>query len=386
MNYNLGAVSYLFDIKVSPFTQQKLNRSLIIKGNFAEGNFGDDALLMAFHQMLNNAGVSSSAKYDCEYLAYNKDLAENAQIFTGSVQPTDIIIYAGGTQFFSFESKEPSVYQFLKSRISAYIWKKRVKQVFAMVGIGLGPFHNKLHEVAFASAIVEKAHFIWVRDALSLDFCSNLNKEKTLLGADLCFLSKFQQWCGLPQNDADHIQKIGIILRDWRYGQGSDYINDLIQLPFQFDGKKYAFEFYLFSENNDPNLEKTLINNNLPYTKWSPGKDDFKDYLRKLQSCDLFVTSRYHGAVFSTLMNKPFVIVGLEQKLTYFASLFDQKTMIWTPGTDIAHLVEAILYIDRDYPVYKNRIIQTKKLLENSSDNVAESFFTYLRSTLDEKA
>ncbi|WP_439185735.1 polysaccharide pyruvyl transferase family protein [Carboxylicivirga taeanensis] len=353
--------------------------NIIIKGNFAEGNFGDDALLLAFHQLIDKSGVTSAAKYASSTLAYHKDLALNAEVTQTLAQPSDLIIYAGGTQFFSFNENKTSLYDYFKSRLSSFIWKLKQTNRFAMVGVGIGPFMNDSYENRFAKVLVQKSEFIWVRDQSSLHYCEQTKSSSTYLGADMCFMSDFQEWCNFQLNPAKSIKKIGIVLRDWKYGQGNNYIKSLIELPELLHKQGYEVSFYVFSEENDSMLEKILNKNGIAYKKWLPQQTCFKSYLAELNTCDLFITSRYHAAVFSTLMEKPFITIGLEQKLTNYSSSFENEAMNWLPNSSLSELLKNISLIDSDYAKFVNEICKKKKYFTSLSDKCAKTFSKYIK-------
>jgi len=357
-----------------------LKSKILIKGNFSEGNFGDDALLLACHQLLGNLGIDAVSIYNCEELYYPKDLAANAKVGMLNNKDVELVLYAGGTQFFSFSSEKENLIQNLKKRISAFKWGVNQRSKYAMIGVGLGPFKNGIKENVFAKTIIKKSSFTWVRDEYSYKECDSLGAVDFHLGADLCFLSEFQKWCSLKPNNSGKINKIGIVLRHWKYNDGNAYINKLIELSERLKIANHKLVFYLFSYKEDIIVEDVLKANKIDYLKWDAKEFTFKEFLEELERCDLFITARFHAAIFSTLMQKPFITVGLDQKLTYLSSLFNNDCFNWCPDDSIDALLSKISYIDENYIPLKKGITETKENMQRLSDNASVLFGDYVNS------
>ena len=358
-----------------------MKSKILIKGNFSEGNFGDDALLLACHQLLTRLGLNHLSIYNCDHLYYAKDLANSAKVGVLN-NDVELVLYAGGTQFFSFSEEKSSLLQKLKSRLSAYKWLRSQRSNYAMIGVGLGPFNNGIEENIFARTIIKKSSFTWVRDQYSYNECKNLNVSNFYLGADLCFLSEFQQWCNLAPNKAIQIKKIGVVLRHWKYGDGNSYINKLIELSKTLKESNYELEFYLFSDTEDVLVENILATHAIKYVKWAESNYTFKKFLAELETCDLFITARFHTAIFSTLMQKPFITVGLDQKLTYLSSQFDNECFNWNPDSSVNALIDKVSYIDDNYISIKESMVNIKSKMQRLSDEAGRLFNDYIKSIL----
>ncbi|WP_299396373.1 polysaccharide pyruvyl transferase family protein [uncultured Gelidibacter sp.] len=359
-----------------------MKSKILIKGNFSEGNFGDDALLLACHQFLTKLGLDDDTVYDCDELYYPRDLAANANVGSPSSNDVQLVLYAGGTQFFSFTSKKSGFIEKLKIRLSAYKWMINQRSKYAMIGVGLGPFNNGIKEDIFASSILKKSSFTWVRDQYSYEECRSLNLQNYHLGADLCFLSEFQEWCNFKINPANNIKKIGVVLRHWKYEEGNAYVNKLIELSELLKKDNFELEFYLFSDKEDVAVENLLLEHKVGFIKWDAKIFSFKGFLSQLESCDLFITARFHTAIFSTLMYKPFITVGLDQKLTYLASQFDNDCFNWDPKDSVDVLYNKVTSINKNYNSLKENIVKTKSQMEILSNDAGILFRDYLKSNL----
>lgn len=354
---------------------------ILIKGNFSEGNFGDDALLLACHQLLTNLGFDTVAAYN-DQLYYPRDLAMNAKVGAFNNNDVDLVLYAGGTQFFSFSSEKNSLLQNIKRRLSAYKWLISQRTNYAMIGVGLGPFKNGIKKSIFAKTLIKKSSFTWVRDNYSYQECNRLGVNNFHLGSDLCFLSEFQQWCDLKSNFSEKVNKIGIVLRHWKHNEGNKYIDKVFELSERLEEANFEFNFYLFSEKEDVLVEEILIAKGIEYIKWDAKKFTFKEFLSELDSCDLFVTARYHTAIFSTLMQKPFITVGIDQKLTYLSSQFNNDCFNWYPHNSVDELFSKVSFINENYLPLQKNIVETKAKMEELSNNASKLFGDYLLSVL----
>ena len=106
----------------------------------------------------------------------------------------------------------------------------------------------------------------------------------------------------------------------------------------------------------------------------------FREFLAELETCDLFVTARIHTAIFSTLMQKPFISVGLDQKLTYLSSQFDNECFNWYPDKSVEELTQKVTYVSENYMSLKENITKAKIKMETLSDNAGKLFNEYLQS------
>ena len=56
-----------------------------------------------------------------------------------------------------------------------------------------------------------------------------------------------------------------------------------------------------------------------------PNNDNINDFIAKHYNFDLVITARFHGAVFASLIGKPFITIGIEPKLEMISIWFDRE-------------------------------------------------------------
>lgn len=303
-------------------------RRASLRGNFSEGNFGDDALLLACNALLTDhvhrLCVGVPVCYQDERLAAleEKDLK-------GAVP--DLIVYGGGTQFFSFDG--PPAQQPTTSRImriarklitpGAYAASLKTRVTTARsqripriaIGIGVGPFSDTASAHATA-ALLRNMALVWVRDSQSEEFCRSNGVSNLLLSSDLCFTEAFARSTApaLAQIRSDGQPKqIAIILRDWKqldYG----FFRRQIEVAERLRGAGHHVQFVSLSRHDYTFLtEMSALGEDV--LVWDPLRSRLEMFWKYLAEKDLIVTSRFHGAIFALLSNTPFIAIEIEPKL-----------------------------------------------------------------------
>ena len=67
---------------------------------------------------------------------------------------------------------------------------------------------------------------------------------------------------------------------------------------------------------------------NLDLHIWNPSLWPLKNYLTKISSCDLIMTTRAHGAIVSSVLGVPSVIINIEPKLANIHKMLSQSSML----------------------------------------------------------
>ena len=180
-----------------------------LRGNFHEGNFGDDALLLACASLLQ--GQVKHIQFE-RNVAYRDERVQDTLAAADEPMQPDMIVYGGGTQFFSFSASAPVVQHSLISRVArklssptslmaSYRARTRAAQNRRIskiaIGIGVGPFENSV-AAEQAVGLLRQMELVWVRDASSEDFCRNNNIPNLVVSSDLCFTKAFTQITAPP--------------------------------------------------------------------------------------------------------------------------------------------------------------------------------------------
>ncbi len=341
---------------------------VLIKGAFGNHNFGDDLLAYSICEYLHglNKALEITILSNTEYLKnliYDVKIVSHYEI-EGSF---DLLIFAGGTQFASFKKNSYFSTSYIKNILillknpNAFFAKVRKKILgtkfnydhLAIVGIGIGPFHTKDKYYYSSIKFLRNSNLLAVRDTLSEKTCVE-NSIKHIVGSDLVFSLPNSFWKNF-QKGSYRSQTIAVIIRDWEYSKvNASFIYQLDNLKIS----NSCINFISFCEKRDKKCIEYLKKKGLSESIkiWDPSNMTFTNFLVELSEYDMFVTARYHGAIIASLLKKPFIAIGIEQKLTMVAELFDMPC--WNYPYKIEECQTQINYV---YEHYKN---ETQKIWE----------------------
>ncbi|KFF02588.1 polysaccharide pyruvyl transferase family protein [Chryseobacterium luteum] len=318
-----------------------------IKGAYGDSNFGDDLLMIVFEDFINANIKNKSLNFigsESSYVSrFLKDSSYNNQ------QKDDVLIYGGGTQFFSFIEKSTFRTK-LKNNISSNP-VKILKKVFhkispdneavissekAFLGFGLGPFNNNIQAMEFAKNQLKDSLFIGVRDEVSYGYCNDWN-IKSFLGADVVFSSYFYKHIN-PVSRIDAENKIGIIVRDWDWKNSAvDYQDQLVS--FVNSNPHLDVTFIVFAKDKDPKWMKRI--KNYKSIVWHPETMEINDFIKTLNTFSTFITARYHGAIIAGLLGKKVICVEIEPKLRILTEQIPSFAL-WGDNFDIQKLDDLV--------------------------------------------
>jgi len=327
---------------------------ILVKGAYGETNFGDDLLMLVFEKYFNNEFKEDETVFSGQKSTYPSGLLVQSR-YNEKIKP-DVIVYGGGTQFFSFvEKKERSTVLSKLSRIikdpsilykyfrNKFVPKKEYSSeiISAFLGFGLGPFNNEEAKL-IAKESMRNSLFVGVRDQVSFNYCSEWNIE-CVLGADVVFSSYFS----LPplEKTTNIKRKIGVIVRDWKWEKsGASYIEKLKQFIGE-SGDEIEYQFIVFA----PHVDKKwmLYLSDTDTLVWNPEIDDVTNFLNKLNTFDAFISARYHGAIIAAILGKPVICVEIEPKLSILCEQVPELKL-WKKPFDITSLKSLISTIDYD--------------------------------------
>lgn len=374
----------------------KPSYKIVIRGGYGLTNFGDDALMKSLHDDFKKTFSYKELAYNCTYSSYLERIIGNYTVIPLKIKdiPTNLLLYGGGTQFYSFErnnirDKIQNNIQTLKNpiklirklfEISKRIFQKRKKTYkTAAVGIGVGPFlptADPSIEIN-VSNLFKRMDFVAVRDSYSYEKCKEWGIKKVNLYSDLCFNMKSPFFYNL--NDKTEISNIGIIVRDWeRTKTGRAYYENLLHALSDLKTLNIDFHFFLFSKDKDKNWEHILNTSSVSYMQWDPEKYSIDDFIIELSKMDSFISARYHGAIFSALLGKPFITIDVEQKLELVNKLFSQGSLNWGYPYISDELVENVRKINESYKSFSNSIYNICIDQRTLANKMRDDLFTYL--------
>jgi polysaccharide pyruvyl transferase WcaK-like protein len=317
---------------------------VLLRGNYAEGNFGDDALLLAAHKLLQP--YAATIMVDGK-VAYQDRRLERVAVPTAGAKWWDAIVYGGGTQFFAFDHDPPVtrtslVQRFIRKlvRPSEMVGSTRTRLRMRAeartprlaIGFGVGPFPAGSPANLVAASLLTKMALVWVRDDASADFCRRHEVASTVRSADLCFTRAFADAVHPPAIlpcFSDSKRRVGIVLRDWK-ALDSSFTEAMVEAARRLRARGVEASFFSLAAS-DVGTRSTLTRLGETVVAWDCEAGALETYWSELVQMDLVVTARYHGAVFALLSETPFLAIGIEQKL--------QQLQGWVVSKDTPNLV-----------------------------------------------
>lgn len=335
---------------------------IVIKGAYGASNFGDDALLFSLIQSLpKNKSIAVIGKKNdyvnkrfkgIHYYTYNDEIKIQC----------DVLIWGGGTQFYSFRSFKLLIHKIMKIKSTPKILLNKLKldnrgvqvnfkrEIY--LSIGFGPFSNDSKENLYGNKI-GKAQSVYVRDYISYESLKHyVSPEKIHKTEDIC-LSDFARY---KNKNKSNNKRVAIIIRDWKYNSNSSHIKKTITFYQKFH-KKIDMDFILFAD--DKACIKALNSKNIPFLQWDPTKASILDFSNMLSCYDRIVSSRYHGIIFSLIHSIPSVAIDIEPKLSQVSSEYGKNVKLWQHPYNPKELYK-LLNESTDEEINKNVSINSK--------------------------
>ena len=348
---------------------------VLLYGGYGYGNFGDDALMVAAYSVLRgllpqrDIGISYAGKGD--YLSGLVPRAKTVRRDAPGEITASLLIYGGGTQWYSFPGRPPARTPYKRLRGLAGEAKRAllravagakarpavpvppapflgdlaiVADTAAALGVGLGPFMCGGTDKAIRQ--LSPCRFVAVRDAASLDHCEALGLRNVRLGTDLCFLS--EHWCGsdLPGRQAERqsTRRICVIVRDWPHSkEGSAYLGPLVRAVRALRKGGMAITYCAFSDDCDRESLGLLAKMNEDVLVWNPRRfGSLTEFAARLATFDLVVSARYHGLVVSSVLGIPGIAIEVEPKLAQAAKSLSCGYDLWPQPFDPKMLADAV--------------------------------------------
>lgn len=370
---------------------QPLSTLASLRGNFHEGNFGDDALLLACASLLQGEVKHIQLERTA---TYRDERMQDILAATAVPIPPELIVYGGGTQFFSFSSSAPVVQHSLISRLAhklispasllaSYHARTRAAQNRRIskiaIGIGVGPFGNSV-AAEQAVGLLRQMDLVWVRDASSEDFCRSNSIPNLVTSSDLCFTEAFTQITTPPLDrkpSEGRPRKIGIILRDWP-ALDADFFQRQVALARKLRVSGHEVRFLGLSEHDHRYLTETAALGET-VSVWDAKTVQLEDFWAIIAEQDLVVTSRFHGAIFALLSTTPFIAIEIEPKLSNLRDMVPELgTFAIDPSTDVDtmhHAVETLLAQREEVLPALDRALTEQRTRARAGEDALKSYF-----------
>lgn len=316
-----------------------------LQGAYGEKNFGDDALLAACAAILSQLESKhriSHRSHGSEYCS-NLIAARGLSITDHSPDECELLIYGGGTQFFSFRKPvATAAWDMSRAIFRRLPWRRPHRSArlpaaakTIALGIGLGPFQGAGFRERAVRDHLRRFDFVAVRDSESLQICQSWGVHHATLGADLAFLPGLGLWnTDRSPTVARGGANVGIIVRDWHHTTaGRKCIRPIFQVAECLRKQGKRVQFVLFRPATGANAEaawaKQLKRAGENVLCWQPTTMSIAEFLTQLKQFDCVITARYHGAVFASLLEIPSVLIEIEPKLTRLADMLSTGAKLW---------------------------------------------------------
>lgn len=347
---------------------------VLLYGGYGYGNFGDDALMVAAYNVLRgflperDIGISYAGKGD-----YLSGLVPQARTVRRDIQgkaTATLLVYGGGTQWYSFPGRPPVRTPYTQLRLLAgetrqALWKAVtgakstavapppgplrgdltiVAETAAALGVGLGPFLCGGTDKAVRQ--LSPCRFVAVRDAASVEHCEALGLRNVRLGTDLCFLHEYWHGKDLPGRrvEGSMPKRVCVMVRDWPHTrEGGAYVGPLMQAVRTLRKGGRDVTYCAFSDDCDRDMLGLLGQMNEDVLVWNPRRfSSLAEFAARLASFDLVVSTRYHGLVVSSVLGIPGIAIEVEPKLTQAAKSLSCGYDLWPQPFDPKALVDAV--------------------------------------------
>lgn len=371
-----------------------IKSKIALIGAYGEGNIGDDLLMYNvvswFNKMMPNVVpllVVRDKKLVTHFLKELKvDVVDDYMSYEVNC---DTVIYGGGTQFFDFGSlNKKSIFQRrveqFKAPVKTLKKKKFKKQInykkSILLGVGLGPFSSRqsLGYIKFKNTINNSNH-IYVRDIKSYNYAQEICTTNLYLGTDLCYNSLFYEMVSnyIKKDSSIKIKKVGIVLRQWDYDNiNQDQLFTTIKKYIEFRKNDFDFDLILFRKKKDKEILKHFksLKDTSVYI-WDSEEDSFDNFLKKYSTYDLIITSRFHGAIISGLLEIPFITIEVDPKLQIPNNLYNNENILSSPF-NYKELDKIVLEMNNtikdNYKLYNKNIVK-------KGDEMLKNVFSVLK-------
>ncbi|EKG0038836.1 polysaccharide pyruvyl transferase family protein [Vibrio cholerae] len=349
-----------------------IKKKILVRGAYGAYNFGDDALLDSVMKLILQKYKQSDIAIfgsDSSYLSMwfpDAHVVELNDLYNISC---DKLVYGGGTQFYDFGRL--NLYSKINILIKRPIYSiKKIMEKLSngnpailyneelFLGIGLGPFVRKSTILNCVKDKINKSSFVYLRDKKSIEYANNDPKIK--LATDICFSKEY------PIRKINKVENIAVILRDWEHTD-TQYDYDGMKVQLDSLEKKYNVTYVTFGK--DSGLKSSLIGYNKKILEWDPENNKIDDFVLKLREFDFIISSRYHGIIYSVILNIPALSMPIENKLIQVT--IDIPCVALYKGGNLSDYI-----LNNSDIIYEKQIEidAYRKKLKNSADTMLNDF------------
>lgn len=326
------------------------------RGGYGLRNFGDDLLFLGVCRWIECHTLQEIAYFDCldaEYLSLLAPFYRHSSI--GNAQMDDLVLYAGGTQFYSFplqlnaRERLRKLLQTLRyaaslttAQFQGPIRSKRSGFAQGAIGIGAGPFFSPRIKRETAR-LFRGFELLWTRDTITTKFARSWQIRDSRQGADIVYAIADELRSMAPFKETSR-ETLGFIPRFWPHAErGESHFSSMLQAARKLRQKGQNVEFMFLSDLRDAEEIRKAKRAGFETHVWNPDVMEISDFLAVFQRMTTIVTARYHGAIVSAILGIPFICCDIEPKLSeVMTSSLGGNVRVWHPPYAYAALEELL--------------------------------------------
>ncbi|WP_060537787.1 polysaccharide pyruvyl transferase family protein [Methanobacterium formicicum] len=313
-----------------------MNTKIFIFGHYGEKNTGDDAMIYALLQELNE--IFPLAKFSImspRRLFIPTHTIDKVKFIKPSFFPvfreimsSSIFIMGGGTQIYDYGKKTERL-KVLTQMLIITLWAKIFCSKIYFFNIGVEPFETNIRKF-LSKRICKLADLISLRDQYSYSILKNMGIKKIKLSFDLAVLldphslelnnsSSEDKFIGMSILPFYEIYHSSPSLDNKLINEFSTTLNEF--LAVNSDYKLYLFIFKGKSRSDDYDITQALKRkidkkNNITIINYDSNPFKMLSYVK---NCDIFIGMRYHSCLFAYITKKPLLIINYFQKCSALA-------------------------------------------------------------------
>ena len=372
----------------------KRRRSILVKGYYGFGNFGDDLLLVSVERIIRSrfpgARISIFSNFNERLPGFSQSPGYQNYIHrlvSGPIEIADwstkdhfdLIVHGGGGVFFPPTNEgrvARPVGQAARyigapnfaalARFVRKVTARRRKQTSARsvaIGVGLGRYCDTSRRSLADLEILGGLDRIAVRDPRSLAIARRLGLgNRSASFTDLAFALDFQRSVGAPTG----CRRVAFVMC-----AGKPF-NEMMRAIMQQPGRWRPTPVML-DENHDRFLVDQMASDGLEPVVWRPNELSVEEFCGMLESFDLVVTNRAHGAVAAALIGIPTVVLNSDSKLRSIQAMLPHGTLLVGPknaGDLVDAMDDAISQLHRLRVGLQHDVADQRSRIEGMSDFV----------------
>lgn len=297
--------------------------NIFLDGYYNYGNYGDD--------MLMNISINFLKKMNKPFFLKKNSINFYPSYLNFKCIEDDINLYTlkgGGGLYFDF-NENGSFIDLCLNRLVKFTFFRKLIFYFSrrnenknniFLGVGIGPYSKKSERLWKHLIYFESVKLFVVRDINSKIFLEKNKFKNIIVTSDLVF---FKQFWNIEIKSLNKNNKIGIILRYWKYKEinYSKIINNITE--------QYGIDnctLILLDKNDD-----LLINQNNGIKKViykGQSVENLIEFTNILNGYSLFFTMRAHGALIPSILGIPSVLIPIEEKLMNVNKMIPEYTFL----------------------------------------------------------